>query len=92
MGNHDVIENPIEAKRLIGYLPESAPLYTDMTVEGFLGFCAEVRGISGADKAKAIDRAMDMCFLEQMDWLLSHQNNVLFLSFKSSFAQVCPRS
>ena len=53
VGSHDVIENPIEAKRLIGYLPESAPLYTDMTVEGFLGFCAEVRGISGADKAKA---------------------------------------
>lgn len=66
VGNHDVIENPIEAKRLIGYLPESAPLYTDMTVEGFLGFCAEVRGISGADKAKAIDRAMEMCFLEQV--------------------------
>ena len=66
VGNHDIIENPIEAKRLIGYLPESAPLYTDMTVEGFLGFCAEVRGINGADKAKAIDRAMEMCFLEQV--------------------------
>ena len=66
VGNHDIIENPIEAKRLIGYLPESAPLYTDMTVEGFLGFCAEVRGINGTDKAKAIDRAIEMCFLEQV--------------------------
>ena len=66
VGGHDVTENPIEAKRLMGYLPESAPLYTDMTVEGFLGFCAEVRGIKGADKAKAIDRAIDMCFLKSV--------------------------
>jgi ABC-2 type transport system ATP-binding protein len=64
VGGNDVTEKPIEAKRLIGYLPESAPLYTDMTVEGFLGFCAEVRGMTGSDKAKAIDRAIDMCFLK----------------------------
>ena len=70
VGGHDVTEKPIEAKRLMGYLPESAPLYTDMTVEGFLGFCAEVRGIKGADKAKAIDRAIDMCFLK----LVRHQS------------------
>lgn len=66
VGGNDVTEKPIEAKRLMGYLPESAPLYTDMTVEGFLGFCAEVRGINGADKAKAIDRAIDMCFLKSV--------------------------
>ena len=50
----------------MGYLQESAPLYTDMTVEGFLGFCAEVRGIRDADKSKAIDRAIDMCFLKSV--------------------------
>ncbi|SVA91993.1 uncharacterized protein METZ01_LOCUS144847 [marine metagenome] len=66
VGGNDVTEKPIEAKRLMGYLPESAPLYTDMTVEGFLGFCAEVRGINGADKSKAIDRAIDMCFLKSV--------------------------
>ena len=66
VGGNDVTEKPIEAKRLMGYLPESAPLYTDMTVEGFLGFCAEVRGIKGADKAKAIDRAIDMCVLKSV--------------------------
>jgi len=66
VGGNDVMEKPIEAKRLIGYLPESAPLYTDMTVEGFLGFCAEVRGIGGADKGKAIDRVVDMCFLKSV--------------------------
>ena len=66
IGDHDVTEKPIDAKRLIGYLPESAPLYTDMTVEGFLGFCAEVRGINGMDKGKAIDRAIEMCFLNDV--------------------------
>ncbi|MEC7883359.1 MAG: ATP-binding cassette domain-containing protein [Verrucomicrobiota bacterium] len=66
VGDHDVTENPIDAKRLIGYLPESAPLYTDMTVEGFLGFCAEVRGIKGMKKGKAIDRAIEMCFLKDV--------------------------
>ena len=41
------MEHPIEAKRLIGYLPENAPSYADMTVEGFLGFTAELRGLHG---------------------------------------------
>src|ERR1700690_195158 len=38
VGGFDMVEHPIPAKRLIGYLPENAPAYTDMTVEGFLNF------------------------------------------------------
>src|ERR1700739_4553638 len=38
VGGFDMVENPIPAKKLIGYLPENAPAYSDMTVEGFLGF------------------------------------------------------
>src|SRR6202046_4837068 len=38
VGNYDMVNDPIPAKRLIGYLPENAPAYTDMTVDGFLGF------------------------------------------------------
>ena len=41
IGEFDMIEQPIPAKRLIGYLPENAPAYTDMTVHGFLNFAAE---------------------------------------------------
>ena len=44
VGGHDMLENPIAAKQLIGYLPENAPAYTDMTVHGFLSFAAEIRG------------------------------------------------
>jgi ABC-type multidrug transport system ATPase subunit len=40
VGGHDMLEHPIPAKRLIGYLPENAPAYTDMTVHGFLSFAA----------------------------------------------------
>lgn len=66
VGGHDIVEDPIPAKRLIGYLPENAPAYTDMTVYGFLGFCAELRGLNGEAKKKAIHRVVELCFLENV--------------------------
>src|SRR3954452_8551264 len=66
VGGFDVVENPIESKRLIGYLPENAPAYTDMTVYGFLDFAAELRGLNGDTKKKAVNRAIEMCFLESV--------------------------
>ena len=66
VGGVDIWENPEEAKRFIGYLPENAPLYSDMTVASFLGFCAEMRGLSGAERDKAIDRVLDTCFLQNV--------------------------
>ncbi|HWH71423.1 MAG TPA: ATP-binding cassette domain-containing protein [Candidatus Sulfotelmatobacter sp.] len=64
VGGFDIVEQPIEARRLIGYLPENAPAYTDMTVYGFLNFAAEIRGLSGEAKKKAVARAVEMCFLQ----------------------------
>lgn len=64
VGGFDIVEQPLEAKRLIGYLPENAPAYTDMTVHGFLGFAAEMRGLRGDAKKKAVARAIEMCFLQ----------------------------
>ncbi|RYD39053.1 MAG: ATP-binding cassette domain-containing protein, partial [Verrucomicrobiaceae bacterium] len=58
-----IVDNPGAAKTKIGYLPESAPLYNDMTVTGFLKFCAEVRGLKGAAKKDAVERAIETCFL-----------------------------
>jgi ABC-2 type transport system ATP-binding protein len=66
IGGIDMLEKPEQAKKSIGYLPENAPLYSDMTVASFLGFCAEVRGITGAAKSKAIDRVLDLCFLHRV--------------------------
>src|SRR5207248_8434022 len=54
VGGFDVAESPIEAKRLIGYLPENAASYPDMTVAGFLKFAAELRGFAGQARKKAV--------------------------------------
>jgi ABC-2 type transport system ATP-binding protein len=58
-----IVDRPAEAKRKIGYLPESAPLYQDMNVIGFLRFCASIRGLRGSAKNDAVERAIDTCFL-----------------------------
>lgn len=60
----DVVDQPLKSRSRIGYLPENAPMYSDMTVGGFLNFCAELRGLSGSPKKEAIDRAVQRCFLQ----------------------------
>ena len=66
VGGFDMAENPIPGKRLMGYLPENAPAYSDMTVHGFLAFAAELRGLAGDAKKKAIGNAVEMCFLQNV--------------------------
>jgi ABC-2 type transport system ATP-binding protein len=63
VGGHDVQQSPLEAKRLIGYLPENAASYPDMTVKGFLDFAAELRGLERAKRKQALDRVVELCFL-----------------------------
>ena len=55
---HDVASQPIAAKTCIGYLPEGAPLYGDMTPRSLLKFIAEVRGIPPGERAARIDDAV----------------------------------
>ncbi len=62
----DVLDKPIEARRRLGYLPEGAPSYPDMTVRGFLSFVAAARGLSGADRAMRVDRAMALTELGEV--------------------------
>jgi ABC-2 type transport system ATP-binding protein len=66
IGGVDMLEEPERAKKSIGYLPENAPLYSDMTVLSFLSFCAEIRGLSGAARTRALDRVLEMCFLHNV--------------------------
>lgn len=61
---YDLAKKPIEAKRRIGYLPEGAPLYGDMTARRFLAFVAEVRGFDGAERRRRIARVAEMVSLE----------------------------
>lgn len=62
----DIQKQPLEAKRQIGYLPENAPVYPDMTVEGYLRFIAEIRGFSGEELRKKVGRAVEICSLEKV--------------------------
>jgi ABC-2 type transport system ATP-binding protein len=55
---YDITTSPIEAKSLIGYLPEGAPSYGDMTTLEFLNFIAEVRGYRGEEKARRVERVI----------------------------------
>ncbi len=64
IGGADIEDNEITAKSKIGYLPEAAPLYSDMTVEGFLRFSAEMRGVPAGELDAAIDKAIETTFLE----------------------------
>jgi len=66
IGGFDIQENPIEAKRLIGYLPENAPGYADMTVYGFLNFMAELRGMKGDARKKAVQHDVELCSLQNV--------------------------
>ena len=60
----DIIGQPVEVRRQIGYLPENAPVYTDMTVAGFLRFIAEMRGYSGAQIGQRVDDVIETCYLK----------------------------
>lgn len=56
---HDIVKEPVEAKRALGYLPESAPGYRSMTVEEYLRFMAEVRGYRGVEAREKVDVALE---------------------------------
>ncbi|HSK10715.1 MAG TPA: ATP-binding cassette domain-containing protein [Vicinamibacterales bacterium] len=55
----DVFEQPLEAKRRTGYLPETPPLYPEMTVREYLGFVARIKGVSAADRKPRVESAME---------------------------------
>jgi ABC-2 type transport system ATP-binding protein len=59
-------ENPLEIKKLLGYLPESAPLYHDMIVYDYLDFVANIREIDGNEKLKRIKYLADLCGLNDV--------------------------
>lgn len=60
----DVVDRPVAAKRHLGYLPEGAPTYPEMTVAGFLAFVAQARGFRGSEADDRIAHAMRLTTLE----------------------------
>jgi len=71
IAGEDLLGNPTAARRLIGYLPERAPLYRDLTVAEGLDFCLRLRGLRGAAARAARDRALARCGLAEVARRLS---------------------
>ncbi|HEY3885680.1 MAG TPA: ABC transporter ATP-binding protein [Vicinamibacterales bacterium] len=66
VAGYDVFEQPLEAKRRTGYLPETPPLYPDMTVREYLDFVARIKGLSAAERASRVQNAMRRTHVDDM--------------------------
>jgi ABC-2 type transport system ATP-binding protein len=66
VGGDDIAKNPVAVKTRIGYLPEGAPLYSDMTPESFLHFVAEIRGLRGPEKSRRVEEIINKVNLESV--------------------------
>ena len=63
---HDILENPVEVRKSIGYLAENVPAYNEMTVGSFLNFICDVREIKGTERRKTLDNVIPMCSVESV--------------------------
>ena len=61
VGGYDVYQEPMEVRRRVGYLPETPPLYPDMTVRDYLDFCAKIKGVSAGDRKGKVGDAIEKC-------------------------------
>ena len=61
VAGYDVLENPLEVKRRIGYLPETPPLYPEMRTAEYLTFVGKIKGLRGAELGKRIDYVLERC-------------------------------
>src|SRR5262245_57857726 len=66
VAGYDIFEQSLEARKRIGYLPESPPLYGDMTVWSYLDFVGSIKGVPKSDRRQAIDRVVDRCRLDEV--------------------------
>ena len=62
----DVFQQPVEAKRRTGYLPETPPLYPEMTVQEYLNFVARIKGVAPADRTAQVKRVMERTRIADM--------------------------
>jgi ABC-2 type transport system ATP-binding protein len=66
VGDYNIFENPIEVKRMIGYMPENPPLYTDMTVQSYLEFVGMIKGLSRKGLNDGVKRVMHVTAIEHV--------------------------
>jgi ABC-2 type transport system ATP-binding protein len=61
VAGYDVLEHPLEVRRCIGYFPERAPFYPNLSVESYLAFVAEVKGVGKGERKRKIGEVMERC-------------------------------
>ena len=66
IAGHDIFEDPIAARRSVGYLPESPPLYPEMTVTSFLDYVARIKDVPRGRRREAVDRVLERCVLVEV--------------------------
>jgi ABC-2 type transport system ATP-binding protein len=64
--DYSIDEQPLEIKKILGYLPESAPLYHDMLVYDYLNYVADIRGVDKDRKTKRIRKLADLCGINEV--------------------------
>lgn len=62
----DIMTQPEEVRKRIGYLPETPPLYDEMTVSEYLGFIADIKGIPSKERKASVEKALEGCFITQV--------------------------
>jgi ABC-2 type transport system ATP-binding protein len=67
VAGYDVFSQALEVRRRVGYLPENVPLYQEMTVQGYLRFVAEVKGIPSRQCAQKVNEVMEACGVRNME-------------------------
>ena len=63
---HDIFEEPLAARRAVGYLPETPPLYPEMDVRGYLTYVAKLKDVPRKQRGEAVERAMHRCGLDEV--------------------------
>lgn len=63
IAGHDILREPLAARRAIGYLPETPPLYPEMSVEAYVSFVASIKDVPRAARRQAVDSALERCGL-----------------------------
>src|SRR5687768_17341872 len=66
VAGYDIFEQPIDAKRRTGYLPETPPLYPEMTVREYLDFVARIKGVPGPERKARVNQVMDRTRITDM--------------------------
>jgi ABC-2 type transport system ATP-binding protein len=66
VSGYDILKQPVEVRRSLGYLAENSPAYNEMTVGGFLNFVCDVRRIKGKKRKEALDRVVPICSVESV--------------------------